>query len=68
MIPGLSHILFNHQELDAPRKITTAGRYQLAGVGQGLLRGHIIDGEGVQRLILKSRAWLCLAEDKTFYR
>ena len=33
------------------RYVTTEGGHQLEGAGQGLLRGHIIDAQGVQRLI-----------------
>lgn len=43
--------LFSHQELTVPRMITTAGRHQVEGVGQRLLCGHIVDGEGIQRLL-----------------
>ncbi|CAN0098703.1 unnamed protein product [Sphacelaria rigidula] len=51
LIPGLRYKLHNYQELAAPRTITTAGGHHLAGVGKGLLRGHIQDGEGVKRLV-----------------
>ena len=43
--------LENYQELAIRRYITTAGGHQLEGAGQGLLRGHIIDAQGVERLI-----------------
>ncbi|CAM9267084.1 unnamed protein product [Sphacelaria rigidula] len=51
LIPGLRYKLHNYQELAIPRTITTAGGHQLAGVGKGLLRGHIQDGEGVKLLV-----------------
>ena len=51
LIPELWYKLHNHQELATPRTITTAGGHQLAGVGKGMLRGHIKDGEGVKRLV-----------------
>ena len=51
LIPGLKYRLDNYQELAIRRYITTAGGHQLDGAGQGLLRGHIIDAQGVQRLI-----------------
>ena len=51
LIPGLRYRLENYQELAIRRWITTAGGHQLEGTGQGLLRGHIIDAQGVQRLI-----------------
>ncbi|CAM9982684.1 unnamed protein product [Sphacelaria rigidula] len=51
LIPGLRYKLHNYQELATSRAITTAGGHQLAGVGKGLLRGHIQDGEGVKRLV-----------------
>ena len=51
LIPGLRYRLDNYQELAIRRWITTAGGHQLEGAGQGLLRGHIIDARGVQRLI-----------------
>ena len=51
LIPGLRYRLDNYQELTIQRYITTAGGHQLAGAGQGLLRGRIIDAQGVQRLI-----------------
>ena len=51
LIPGLRYRLDNYQELAIRRYITTAGGHQLEGAGQGLLRGHIIDAQGVQRLI-----------------
>ena len=50
LILGLRYRLDNYQELAIRRYITTAGGYQLEGAGQGLLRGHIIDVQGVQRL------------------
>ncbi|CAM9432410.1 unnamed protein product, partial [Sphacelaria rigidula] len=50
LIPGLQHNLYNYQELAISRKIT-AGGHQLAGVGEGLLRGHIKDDEGINRLV-----------------
>ena len=51
LIPRLRYRLENYQELAVRRYITTAGGHQLEGGGQGLLRGHIIDAQGVQRLI-----------------
>ena len=51
LIPGLRYRLDNYQELVIQQYITTAGGHQLEGAGQGLLRGHIIDAQGVQRLI-----------------
>ena len=51
LIPRLRYRLENYQELAIRRYITTAGGHQLEGSGQGLLRGHIIDAQGVQRLI-----------------
>ena len=51
LIPGLNYRLDNDQEFAVRRWITTAGGHQLKGVGRGLLRGHIIDVQGVQRLI-----------------
>ena len=51
LIPKLRYRLDNYQELTIRRWITTAGGHQRKGAGQGLLRGHIIDAEGVQRLI-----------------
>ena len=51
LIPRLRYRLENYQELAIRRYITTAGGYQLERAGQGLLRGHIIDAQGVQRLI-----------------
>ena len=51
LIPRLRYRLENYQELAIRRYITTAGGHQLEGVGQGLLRGHIIDAQGMQRLI-----------------
>ena len=51
LIPRLRYRLDNYQELALRRYITTAGGHQLEGAGQGLLRGHIIDAQGVQRLI-----------------
>ena len=51
LIPRLRYRLENYQELAIRRYITTAGGHQLEGAGQGLLRGHIIDAQGVQRLI-----------------
>ena len=52
--PRLRYRLENYQELAIRRYIPTAGGHQLEGAGQGLLRGHIIDAQGVQRLIQKS--------------
>ena len=46
---GLSYKL-NYQELVVWQWITTAGGYQLKGSGQGLLRGHSIDTQGLKRL------------------
>ena len=37
--------------LDVSRKISTAGGGGLNGTAQGVLRGHVIDGKGVRRLI-----------------
>ena len=51
MIPRLRYRLDNYEELAIRRYITTAGGHRLEGAGQGLLRGHIIDAQGVQRLI-----------------
>ena len=51
LIPRLRYRLENYQDLAIRRYITTAGGHQLEGAGQGLLRGHIIDPQGVQRLI-----------------
>ncbi|CAM9564750.1 unnamed protein product, partial [Sphacelaria rigidula] len=51
LIPGQRYKLHNYQELATPRTITTAGGHHLAGVGKGLLRGHIQDGEGIKRLV-----------------
>ncbi|CAN0043303.1 unnamed protein product [Sphacelaria rigidula] len=51
LIPGLRYKLHNYQKLTTPRTITTAGGHKLVGVGKGLLRGHIQDGEGVKRLV-----------------
>ena len=51
LIPRLRYRLENYQELALRRYITTAGGHQLEGAGQGLLRGHIIDAQVVQRLI-----------------
>ena len=51
LIPRLRYRLDNYQELAIRRYITTAGGHQLEGAGQGLLRGHIIDAQGVHRLI-----------------
>ena len=51
LIPGLRYRLDNYQELAIRRYITTAGGHKLEGAGQGLLRGHIIDAQGVQGLI-----------------
>ena len=51
LIPRLRYILDNYQEWAIRRWITTAGEHQLEGVGQGLHRGHIIDAQGMQRLI-----------------
>ncbi|CAM9879409.1 unnamed protein product, partial [Sphacelaria rigidula] len=45
------HKLYNYQELAISREITSAGGHQLAGVGKGLLRGHIKDDEEVERLV-----------------
>ena len=51
LILGLRYRLDNYQELGIRRYITTAGGHQLEGAGQGLLRGHIIDAQGMQHLI-----------------
>ena len=51
LTPGLRYRLDNYQELAIRRYITTVGGHQLEGAGQGLLRGHIIDAQGVRRLI-----------------
>ena len=51
LIPGLRYRLDNYQKLDIRQWITTAGGHQLEEAGQGLLRGRIIDAQGVQRLI-----------------
>ena len=51
LISRLRYRLENYQELAIRRYITTAGGHQLEGAGQGLLRGHMIDAQGVQRLI-----------------
>ena len=51
LIPGLRYRLDNYQKLAIRRWITTAGGHQLEGAGQVLLRVHIIDAQGVQRLI-----------------
>ena len=51
LIPGLRYRLDNFQELAIRRWITAARGHQLEGAGQGLLRGHIIDAQGMQRLI-----------------
>ena len=51
LIPGLRYRLDNDQGLAGRRWITTAGGHRLKGAGRGLLRGHIIDVQGVQRLI-----------------
>ena len=51
LMPGLRYRLDTYQELAIRRWITTAGGHQLEGADQGLLRGHIIDGQGVQHLI-----------------
>ena len=51
LIPRLRYRLENYQELAIRRYITTAGGHQLEGTGQGLLRGHIIEAQGVHRLI-----------------
>ncbi|CAN0425105.1 unnamed protein product, partial [Ascophyllum nodosum] len=51
LIPRLRYRLDNYQALAIRRYITTAGGHQLEGAGLGLLRGHIIDAQGVQRLI-----------------
>ena len=50
-IPRLRYRLENCQELAIRRYVTTAGGHRLEGAGQGLLRGHITDAQGVQRLI-----------------
>ncbi|CAM9166972.1 unnamed protein product, partial [Sphacelaria rigidula] len=49
-ILGLRHKFYNDQELAISRKIT-AGGHQLAGVGKGLLRGHIKDDGRIKRLV-----------------
>ena len=46
----MSYKLENFQELAIRRWITTAGGHQLKGAGQGLLRGHSIDTQGLKRL------------------
>ena len=51
LIPGFRYRLDNYQKLTIRRWITTTGGDQLEKAGQGLLRGHIIDAQGVQRLI-----------------
>ena len=51
LIPRLRYRLDNYQELSIRRYITTSGGHQLEGAGLGLLRDHIIDAQGVQRLI-----------------
>ena len=51
LIPGLRYRLDNYQALAIRRRVTTGGGHQLEGAGQGLLRGHIIDAQGVQCLI-----------------
>ena len=51
LIPGLKCRLDNYQTLAVWRWITTAGGHQLEGAGQERLRGHILDAQGVQRLI-----------------
>ena len=51
LIPRLRYRLENYQELAIRRYITTAGGHQQEGAGQGLLRGQIIDAQGVQHLI-----------------
>ena len=54
LIPISRYRLENYQELAIRRYITTARGHQLEGAGQRLLRGHIIDAQGVQRLIQMS--------------
>ena len=51
IFPGLRDNLDNYQVLDAPRKITTAGKGHLYGVAQGVLRGWVIDDKGERRLV-----------------
>ena len=54
LIPEQRYKLHNYQELAAPCTTTTTGGHQLAGIGKGLLRGHIKDGEGVKRPVQTS--------------
>ena len=49
LIPRLRYRFDNYQELAIRRYITTAGRHQMEGAGQ--VWGHIIDAQGVKRLI-----------------
>ena len=51
LIPRLRYRLETYQELAIRRYVPTAEGHQLEGGGQGLLRGHLIDAQGVQRLI-----------------
>lgn len=51
IIPGLRCKFFKSQVLAVPREIIPAEGHQVAGVGHGLPRGYVIDGEGVQHLI-----------------
>ena len=51
LILGLRYRLDNYHELAIRRWITTTEGHQLEETGQGLLPGHIIDAQGVQRLI-----------------
>ena len=48
-ITGLRYKLESYQELAG--WMTTAGRHQLKGAGQGLLCGHSIGAQGLKRLI-----------------
>ena len=50
LIPGLRYRLDNYQALAIRRWITTAGGHQLEEAGQGLLRGHYIGAQGLERL------------------
>ena len=51
LIPRLRYRLDDYQELAIRRGITTVGGHRLEEAAQGLLQGHIIDAQGVQRLI-----------------
>ena len=50
LVHGSRYRLDNYQALAIRRWITTAGRHQLKEAGQGLLRGHYIDAQGLKRL------------------